>query len=822
MCRIIGKLCIIRFLFAEKIQHFFGNPPVSSTVFLYLLHYTDSKKQEARIHMLERNKTRQKTAGSVRTRRTGVPFLYFIAAGILSCAQITGVGSPFGVAFAAAACRTGYGFGAVLGTFAGYLLSHPGAEGVQYAGAALIVLAASTVFSGTGITTGRWFYPVGAAVSVAATSCIFVFADGWEWQKAVLFVCQLILAGGAAYFYEAAIDTVRGRPQKIRFGGIMVLCATVLMAAYPLQVIDLICPARIAALLIVMGTGYMGGFSYGAACGVGIGIAMDAAGGMGLYYAGIYAITGMIAGFFTRSGRVAYATAFVVTHAAVNLLGGQEVYLSGMYECFVASVCFVLVSDRMWRAIQDKLLPPNPEPTDYAARVSRLANRYASTAADAFSEMYQALAGGGSHHKEDNDLGAVFDRTADRVCRRCSAREACWERDKLATLRTLDTISGPLLRNGHVSTSDFPGHFAAQCLRFSDFVLALNEGMDALSQRRQAQRKNEDGRKLIAQQYAGVTGILKQVGESMRTGPEALPTKERELRTYAEAFGRVRTAAAWKDRRGRLHFELSGECVPRIVRNKEGFLSGLSALMGVKLTGPESIHGPGGSSLLFREQEPYTITVGIGTRTREGQQVSGDCIRYFTTEEGIACVVLSDGMGSGEQAREESESTVRMAERFLRAGISAADCVRTIGPALKLRTQGKKFVTLDIGTIDLFNGTAESVKCGAAPSFVRAVDGDGTVRVRRIRSSTLPAGLEESGEMDVTQFHMGDGDALLLLSDGIVDADGENAGWVEELMAGSIHLSARELAARIVLEGSARGAPDDMSAAVVYLTKRGA
>ena len=71
--------------------------------------------------MLERNKTRQKTAGSVRTRRTGVPFLYFIAAGILSCAQITGVGSPFGVAFAAAACRTGYGFGAVLGTFAGYL-----------------------------------------------------------------------------------------------------------------------------------------------------------------------------------------------------------------------------------------------------------------------------------------------------------------------------------------------------------------------------------------------------------------------------------------------------------------------------------------------------------------------------------------------------------------------------------------------------------------------------------------------------------------------------------------------------------------------------
>ena len=344
--------------------------------------------------------------------------------------------------------------------------------------------------------------------------------------------------------------------------------------------------------------------------------------------------------------------------------------------------------------------------------------------------------------------------------------------------------------------------------------------MDALFQRRQTQKKNEAGRKLIAQQYAGVTGILKQVGESMSSGTEILPAKEKELRTYAEAFGRVRTVAAWKDRRGRLHLELTGECVSRILRSQEGFTSGLGALMNVSLAKPETQYEASGIRLVFREQEPYYITVGIGTRTREGQQVSGDCVRYFTTEEGTACVILSDGMGSGEEAREESESTVRMAERFLRAGISAADCVRTIGPALKLRTQGKKFVTLDIGTIDLFTGETVSVKCGAAPSFVRAVDGDGSVRVRRILSSTLPAGLEEAGDMDVTQFRMGGQDALVLLSDGIVDADGSNAGWVEDLLSDSLRLSARELAARIVLEGSARGAPDDMSAVVVYLGRR--
>ncbi len=791
------------------------------TNFLHALPYNESTEQEAQIHMLDKRKVqRHRVSDGTRVRRVGLSFLYFMAAAALACADVAGVGAPFGVAFAAAACRTGHGFGAVLGTFAGYLLSHPGVEGVQYAGASLIVLTAATVFSGVGVSSARWFFPVSAAGAVGVTGCLFLLGDGIWWETLALFGCQLALTVGAAYFYEAALDGARGRPQVIRFGGTLVLAATLLMAAYPVQVAELIRPSRIAALLLVMGVGYLGGFSYGAAAGVGIGIAMDAVGGAGLYYAGVYAIAGMLAGFFSRSGRVVFATVFVLTHAAVNLFGGQDVYLSGLYECFVASVCFVLIPDRTWRVVQDRFLPPNPEPTDYAARVCRLANRYASAMSEAFSEMYRAVAGGGSRHKEDNDLGPVFDRTADRVCRRCSARESCWERDKLSTLRTLDAISGPLLRTGHVVVSDFPGHFAAQCLRFSDFILAINEGMDALYQRRQSQRKNDAGRRLIAQQYAGVTGILRQVGESMSAGPEALPARERELRTYAEAFGRVRTAAAWKDRRGRLHFEVAGECTPRILKNKEGFLSGLSALMNARLTGPESAHGPGGTSLLFREQEPYYITVGVGTRTREGQKVSGDCIRYFTTEEGIACIILSDGMGSGEEAREESESTVRMAERFLRAGISAADSVRTIGPALKLRTQGKKFVTLDVCTIDLFTGTADSVKCGAAPSFVRAVDGDGTVCVRRILASTLPAGLDDSGEMDVTQFHMGEGDALVLLSDGIVDADGAGGGWVEEMLSASMHLSARELAARIVLEGAARGAPDDMSTAVVYINRR--
>ncbi len=768
--------------------------------------------------MADKQTVKKRLFADERMRNAARAVFHFAMAAVLAQAKILSSCAPFGVAYAAACCSFGSGFCAVIGTFVGYLLGYPGAEGVKYAGASLIVMTAATVFSGVGLLERRWFLPVAAGASVGVTGFLFLTGANFSAQAVAQFLLEMALCGGAAYFYLAAYSR-RIVAQNLRFGGIMVLVSSLLIVLQPFMLWNLFSPGRILALLTVMGVAYLNGFSYGAAQGAGMGMAMDAAANAGWLYAGVYAFAGMVSGFFTRGGRVLFAIVFLLADGAAGLLGdGFRPY--SLCEAAVSAGLFLVIPDHIWRRVRELLLPGDPEPTDYAARVCRMANRYATTAADAFAEMYEGLTRGILRRKEDSDLGAVFDRTADRVCRRCSARKTCWERDKLGTLHALDSISGQLLRTGHVQVSDFPGHFAAQCLRFSDFILAVNEGMDALYQRRQNVRRSEQNRRLIAQQYAGVTGVLRQVGKRMGTGPEAMPARERELRQYAEAFGRVRTAAAWKDHSGRMHFELSGGCIGRIVQNREGFLSGLSALMGAKLTGPEQTSGPGGTSLLFREEEPYRISVGIGVKTREGEAASGDTVSWMTTEDGTACMVLSDGMGSGARAAQESAAVVRMTERFLKAGIDAVDAVRTIGPALKLRTQGNAFATLDVCTVDLFSGVAQSVKCGAAPTYLRVVDGEGAVRIRKIVASTLPAGLEESGEMDVTKFRMAGGDALVMLSDGVLDAAGKSASWVEELLMQSRHLSARELAARLVLEASARGAPDDMTAAVLYFDKR--
>ncbi len=53
-------------------------------------------------------------------------------------------------------------------------------------------------------------------------------------------------------------------------------------------------------------------------------------------------------------------------------------------------------------------------------------------------------------------------------------------------------------------------------------------------------------------------------------------------------------------------------------------------------------------------------------------------------------LLLSDGMGSGQEAHREAALTVRLLEQFLRAGIEAAPALKTLNSALALLGGGDR------------------------------------------------------------------------------------------------------------------------------------
>lgn len=166
----------------------------------------------------------------------------------------------------------------------------------------------------------------------------------------------------------------------------------------------------------------------------------------------------------------------------------------------------------------------------------------------------------------------------------------------------------------------------------------------------------------------------------------------------------------------------------------------------------------------FVERTNFEVVYGVERSVGDYQQISGDSFSFLHKEEGQFVASLSDGMGTGLNAYQESEKVVDLLEQFLEAGFSKETAVKMINSALVLRDHGKSFSTIDISSIDLYSGVCEFLKIGAATSFIRRGNW-----VETITSTSLPAGIFQQTDFEKTCRKLYDGDMLIMVTDGVLD-----------------------------------------------------
>lgn len=742
----------------------------------------------------------------------------FVLCAVLTRGTVLGGYTPFGLAMASALMARGAGLSAVGGVVCGLMLLDDGLKSGVYMAAALLVLCVMSVCAGLRIVRTAWFAPVVAAV--AGTACTFVFLPlGAALDAGALlpFVTVQLLTFGACRVYGAALDPPREENDWRRPATLLVLVATVLLSLSDLCPFGLLSPARAGALLLTLACAYLGGAAPGAAAGVALGAAMDMAYGEGALLTCCYGLCALVAGLFRDSGRLWFGVCALGAGLCAAMLGvDHPLFVPMVLELICAVAAFAVLPPFVWQALRRSLLPDTLMGEAAHRTVRQVAGQCATEAAQAFYELYLAMLNGISEGKAagDDNVRAVFDRASDRVCKNCVLCSQCWQRDYVTTLAALNDVTQPMLKRGRAELSDFPYHFASRCVHLPELMRAINSALFALRERQSLRRQQAENQSLLARQYAGITDILRQLGAEATQDVTAQPMMERQIKRYAAAFGWVDRVCAVRDAQGRLAVELYGEGVTDILRQGEGFAAGLSALLGVALTNPKPLDESDGPHIELRERAPFRAIVGIGRQQKEGASVSGDSGCYFLTDAGVACLLLADGMGTGAAAAQDSRTLITSLERFLRAGIPVADALKAVSPALRLRSDGTRFTTLDALTLDLFTGRAESLKCGAAPSYLR-MGGQWTV----LRSKALPVGLAEEDALgEPVPLRLGHGDLCVLLSDGI--SDGMDDGWVRDTLLAHADDTPKTLAMQLVNGAAGRGHDDDRTALVLRLEKR--
>lgn len=197
---------------------------------------------------------------------------------------------------------------------------------------------------------------------------------------------------------------------------------------------------------------------------------------------------------------------------------------------------------------------------------------------------------------------------------------------------------------------------------------------------------------------------------------------------------------------------------------------------------------------VFVEEPGFVALTGFCKVTKEGEHVSGDHYSVLESEKGRLSLILSDGTGSGEKASRDSEKVLDLMEKFLEAGYDREAAIDMVNAAFFAGGRKYRHPTLDICDLNLYDGTCIWCKVGGADSFIK----HGT-HVETIHQGTLPLGIFHNLEAETVERKLSNGDYVILVTDGVLDALGENyERIVEEVVGKYVDVCPGEIAEKIL------------------------
>lgn len=636
-------------------------------------------------------------------------------------------------------------------------------------------------------------------ISLLIGGCLFMFWSGFEIPSLVMLLCECF----ACLSTVVVLDIIRGAIIERRFdpsrlsteekGGFLAAAALAVLSLRQIELFGVFEPATSAVCFVILLVSSSAGAGASAAIAAVLGLMCGIGGENILLLIGSLCVFALISGMLRRYGRIVSSAGAVLGCAALGFAYGDILGAPlSLIGAAAAAVLQIIVPTRVYSVISEIFTPSapvlisenNPEPE---------AKRRLFEAARSFKSLSETLVLPKENGAEGIESASeIFDGAADIVCRRCTNCGLCWQKDYSATYTAMCRFFGVLESRGTVSPEDAPGDFAERCLHLRPFTRELNRLYEIGRHDRVWRKRMNENRVLASEQLGFAAEILEKLSlEAEQTETVDLRLKNEFALKMRLSGIKVRETHIIRRASGRLSAEITAVCrrdtrgmCGRILSSAKALLSPCMQVSEVERLDRKTV------KICLTEGE--TLTAKVGFAARGAETVSGD--RYAVTKlsDGKIAITVSDGMGTGESASEDSGAIVKLLSDFLRAGFDKNLAVRLVNSVMVMNSAREAFATVDMCVIDLYSGEVEFMKTGAEPSYIRK---DGQVEI--VRAASLPVGMFPSVEPECFARTVGDGDYIVMTTDGVATKTGGGA-WLKEYLENADCTSPKKLASDLL------------------------
>lgn len=529
----------------------------------------------------------------------------------------------------------------------------------------------------------------------------------------------------------------------------------------------------------------------GAAAGVVAGIVLSLSDLSAVSQIGLLAFGGLLAGLIREGGKAAAVFGMLLGTSVLALYSGTaDETLNSAWASVAAAVLLFAMPRSLIRYIARYV----PGTSDYAHSQQDYAKKVRDLTAERvekFSEVFRQLSRSfrqitydGESARQTQDFDHFVSAVHENNCANCHRYNQCWDGQFFQTYKLLTDMMSAVEAEPDLSPSKIPKAWNRHCIKTPQVLDVLKRQYDLYRHDRHWRRQIQDSRLLVADQLHGVSQVMDDLVKEIRREAKELNRHEEQIRGELDRLGlAIQSIDIVSLEEGHVEIEIVHAFRPGFDECRKVIAPLLSDILGesVSVMSERKLEQPGHwTSVTFGSAKAYEVDTGVAGAAKDGDWLSGDSFGMVELGTGKFAVSLSDGMGNGARARMESSSALTMLEQLLQSGIDEKLAVKSVNSVLLLRSPEEMFATVDLALIDLYTGQATLLKIGSTPSFIkRGRD------VIPVDASNLPIGILEDIEIDVLQIELQEGDILVMMTDGILDAPDHAVNkeqWVKRVL----------------------------------------
>lgn len=589
---------------------------------------------------------------------------------------------------------------------------------------------------------------------------------------------------------------------------------------------------NILSILIVLVLGWKNGVLVGTTAGVTIGVTLGVITSSDPMMVAAYAISGMIAGILNRFGKLGVIIGFSLGNIVLAYVSnGYTVELIHFKEILIASIGLLAVPKSIQINIEEfignsKLLPVFQ---DRALNKSKETAERLNNVSETIQEMARTYKMEDTEIQEQPILSnkeIFISELLDNL--------SGYESNML--YEDISKVDGPivneifelLIDKQHISREQLLEIFA-KCNSYvvgfddnqiskyledniSQIIKVINMSYKISKSNFVWQKKFEENKKNIETQLQGVSKAISNIADNIEKNIKNEEQFNNEKKQIIELLKQkeidLQEISVQREDRFLIEIYMQKsnntdiEYIEKILTDvlKEKIIFNQEASIGTRLN--------------FLSDDKFIMAIGNAETVKNDSSISGDSNLSIRLKDGKYLVALSDGMGSGDEARQSSNKALKMLENLLLSGFDKKTSLELINSSL-INQNEEIFATLDIAIIDLYKGNIEFIKSGACPTYIKNKN-----KVQIIKANSLPAGIINDSNLQLFDRDIDSGDIMLMCTDGILDSNVEYKNkelWIKYLLEDIETANTKKIADLLLNEAIDNNygiAKDDMSIVV--------